>query len=123
MHILLLRYTFTRATCIYRDAHFTMEIHARCSGGTDMLRQALTAGRFALSVDRYNYWSFTFSAGQYDLPLRLEPAQLFYIHTHIYNCSYLHANIHMHIYIYIHIYVYIYIYMYICIYIYIFRSV
>lgn len=61
---------------LHRDAHFTMELHARCTGGTDVLRQALTAGRFAVSVDRYNYWSFTFSSSQHDLALRLEPVVL-----------------------------------------------
>ena len=57
-------------------SHFTVEVHAQCLGGMDTLRHAVSAGRFSISVNRENYWSFQLSIRQYDISMRLEPAAI-----------------------------------------------
>ena len=54
------------------DAHFSVELHAQCVGGSDTLRHALTAGRFSIIADRDNYWVFQYSVCQHDISIRLQ---------------------------------------------------
>ena len=58
------------------ESHFSVEVHAKCTGGTDTLGIVLSGGRFTVSVTRENCWSFQLYIAQHSISLRLDPVVL-----------------------------------------------